>query len=166
VVSLLRTVIYLGLAWTAYRVVSGAPTSNARQQQHVTSGVLGWPGGVWWVGLAGVAVVAVGLVVGWYGISKDFERRLKRSQMSGRTRRVVVLTGQLGYAVKGLAYAIVGVLLVVAAVSYDPGRSTGLDGALRTLAAQPYGELLLLAVAVGFAVYGVFCGFQSRYRKV
>jgi hypothetical protein len=58
------------------------------------------------------------------------------------------------------------VLLVVAAVSFDPAKSTGLDGALRTLAAQRFGVVLLGVVALGFAVYGVFCFFQSRYRKV
>ena len=86
--------------------------------------------------------------------------------MRRRTQTAAVATGQVGYVVKGLAYAIVGVLLVVAAATFDPGRSTGLDGALRTLAAQPFGEVALLVVALGFAVFGVFCFFQSRYRKV
>jgi len=86
--------------------------------------------------------------------------------MRRRTLAAAVVAGQVGYAVKGLAYAIVGVLLVVAAATFDPGRSTGLDGALRTLAAQSFGELALLIVALGFALFGVFCVFQSRYRKV
>ena len=165
-VSFARTVIYLALAVTAYRVVSGAPTSNAAQQQKATAGLLGWPAGPWLVGLVGVIVTAVGLVVAAYGIRKEFEKRLKRSQMRRRTRSALVLAGQIGYAVKGLAYAIVGVLLVVAAVAYDPGRSTGLDGALRTLATRPFGELLLLTVALGLAVFGVYCFGQARYRKV
>ena len=75
-------------------------------------------------------------------------------------------TGQIGYAVKGAAYAIVGVLLVVAAATYSSHKSTGLDGALRTLAAQPFGVVLLLVVVLGFALFGVYCFFQSRYRKV
>jgi Domain of Unknown Function (DUF1206) len=166
VVSLLRTVVYAALAWTAYRVVSGAPASNVSQQQHATSGALGWPAGPWLVGLIGVAVAVTGLVIAGYGITKGFERRLTRSQMRRRTRTVAVATGQVGYAVKGLAYAIVGGLLVVAAATFDPGRSTGLDGALRTLAGQPFGETALLVVAFGFAVFGVFCFFQSRYRKI
>jgi len=136
------------------------------QQQKATAGLLGWPAGPWLVGLVGVIVTAVGLVVAAYGIRKEFEKRLKRSQMRRRTRSALVLAGQIGYAVKGLAYAIVGVLLVVAAVAYDPGRSTGLDGALRTLATRPFGELLLLTVALGLAVFGVYCFGQARYRKV
>ena len=166
VVSATRVVLYAGLAWTAYRVVSGAPTSNADQQQRATEGALGGTGGPWLVGLVGVMVIVVGLVIAGYGITKGFERRLMRSQMRHRTLTAAVVTGQVGYAVKGLAYAIVGVLLVVAAATFDPSQSTGLDGALRTLAAQPFGQLALLVVAFGFAVFGVYCFFQSRYRKV
>jgi hypothetical protein len=165
VVSLGRSVLYAALAWTAYRVVTGVPTSNAHQQQQATAGMLGRPGGPWLVGLAGLAVVAVGLVIVWYGGTRQFERRLRVAQMRAQTRRFAVRTGQIGYVVKGAAYAIVGVLLVVAAAT-SAHRSTGLDGALRTLAAQPFGTVLLLVVALGFALFGVYCFFQSRYRKV
>ena len=108
----------------------------------------------------------VGLVMAWYGLTKGFERRLKRSQMRRSTRTAVVVSGQVGYSVKGAAYAIVGVLLTIAAVTFDPARSAGLDGALRTLAAQSYGRVLLGIVAFGFAVHAVFCFFQARFRKV
>lgn len=165
-VSASRAVIYAAFAWTAYRTVAGAPTSNANQQQQATAGLLGTAVGPWLVGLVGVVVVGVGAVIAWYGATKGFERRLKRSQMRRSTRRVAVLTGQIGYVAKGLAYGIVGVLLVVAAAAFEPDRSTGLDGALRTLAGQPFGVLLLGLVAFGFATFGVYCFFQSRYRKV
>jgi hypothetical protein len=165
-VSASRTVIYAALAWTAYQVASGVPASNASQQQQATGGALGWPGGPWLVGLLGVGVVVTGLVIAGYGVTKGFERRLNKSRMRRRTRTAAVATGQIGYATKGLAYAIVGVLLVVAAVTFDPGKSTGLDGALRTVAAQPFGLVALLLVALGFAVFGVFCFFQARHRKV
>jgi hypothetical protein len=166
VVSAGRVVVYAALAWTAFKVVNGDGASNVEQQRHATSGLLGNTGGPWLVGVIGVLVTVVGLVIAGYGISKGFERRLKRGQMSGRALKAAVLTGQVGYAVKGAAYAVVGVLLVVAAASFDPKKSTGLDGALRTLSAQPFGYALLVVVAAGFAVFGVYCFFQSRYRKV
>ncbi|GAB3871622.1 DUF1206 domain-containing protein [Dactylosporangium cerinum] len=53
-----------------------------------------------------------------------------------------------------------------AAVTNDPGKSRGLDAALHTLVAQPYGKFLLLAVALGVAAFGVYCFFQAKYRKV
>jgi hypothetical protein len=63
-------------------------------------------------------------------------------------------------------YGTLGILVLIAAVQFDPGKSRGLDQALRTLAAQPAGDFLLIAVALGIAAYGVFCFFQARYRKI
>jgi signal transduction histidine kinase len=41
-----------------------------------------------------------------------------------------------------------------------------LDVALRTLAAQSYGAVLLAVVAAGLAAFGVFALFDARYRRV
>jgi hypothetical protein len=58
------------------------------------------------------------------------------------------------------------VLVVIAAIRFRPDESSGLDGALKALAAQPYGVLLLIVVALGLAAYGVFCFFDARYHRV
>jgi hypothetical protein len=95
-----------------------------------------------------------------------FEKRLMIAQMSRRARRTAVRLGQVGYIAKGIAFAIVGVLLFQAATSHNPARSRGLDAALRLLVAQPYGPFLLILIALGLAAFGVYCFFQARYRKV
>jgi hypothetical protein len=41
-----------------------------------------------------------------------------------------------------------------------------LDGALQSLAQQPYGPLLLGIVALGFVAYGIHMGVQARYRRI
>ena len=48
----------------------------------------------------------------------------------------------VGYAAVGIAYGIAGLLVVFAALRSDPNKATGLDTALRTLSAQPFGDLL------------------------
>jgi hypothetical protein len=164
--SACRTVIYAALAWTAYRVVAGTPTSNAEQAQQATAGIMAKPYGPFLVALAGLAVVALGIGLVVYGARKSFEKRLMLARMSRRARRVAVRLGQAGYIAKGVAFGIVGVLLVQAVASHNPAKSRGLDAALRALADQPYGTFLLILVALGFAAFGVYCFFQSRYRKV
>ena len=161
-----RVLVYSALAWTAYRTVSGVGTSSAAQQRAATAGALAHPAGRWLVAAAGVAIVALGVGMVVYGAKRKFEKRLKLSQLTGATRRVVVRSGQLGYLTKGFAYTIVGVLGVTAALKHDAAKSTGLDGALRELVAKPFGELLLAIVAAGFAAHGLYCFFQARYRKV
>jgi hypothetical protein len=56
--------------------------------------------------------------------------------------------------------------VVLAAMQALPEEASGLDPALRTLAAQPYGVVLLVAIALGLAAFGVFCAFDARYHRV
>jgi hypothetical protein len=166
VASLARAIIYAAFAYTAYQVVEGASPSNAGQQQSLTVDVLGKPWGHTAVAVAGVLVLAVGAGMIWYGWRKRFERRLLISRMSGRSRRTAVRLGRVGYLAKGIAFGIVGGLLLDAAVTDNPARSRGLDAALRLLVEQPFDAFLLILVAIGFAAFGVFCFFQSRYRRI
>jgi hypothetical protein len=166
VASAARTVIYAALAWTAYRVVAGTPTSNAEQAQNATAGVMAKPAGPLLVAVGGLAVIALGIGLIVYGARKKFEKRLMMARMSRRARQTAVRLGQAGYIAKGVAFGIVGVLLFQAATSHNPARSRGLDAALRLLVDQPYGPFLLILIAIGFAAFGVYCFFQARYRKV
>jgi hypothetical protein len=61
---------------------------------------------------------------------------------------------------------LVGILVVVAAVTYDPSKAQGLDGALRTLAQQPFGSWLLALVALGFVAFGCYGLAESRLRRM
>jgi H+/Cl- antiporter ClcA len=71
-----------------------------------------------------------------------------------------------GHAARAIVFGLIGAFLVKAAVGYEPDEAIGIDGALRKLAQQPYGEVLLGAVAVGLIAYGVYCLVQARYREV
>jgi len=164
--SLGRTILYTALAWTAYKVVAGVPASSAQQQQQATAGVMGKPFGQFLVAVVGLAVLALGVGLLVYGAKRQFERRLMMYRMSEATRRTARRLGQVGYIAKGIAFGIVGLLLFDAAVTHDPAKSRGLDAALRTVIAQPFGRWLLILVAIGFVAFGIYCFFQSRYRKV
>lgn len=166
VVSAGRMLVYAALAWTAFRVVAGSGESSAEQQQHTTESLLSHPAGRWLVGLAGVAVAGVGIGMAIYGLLRKFERNLRTRLMNEAAERTAVWLAMIGYAAKGVAFAIVGVLLLIAGVRSDSSRSRGLDEALRTLARQPFGHALLALVAVGFFAFGAYCIFQARYRKV
>jgi hypothetical protein len=86
--------------------------------------------------------------------------------MTAQMRRISRRLGVAGYTAKGLAYGIAGVLLLTAAIQYDPDKARGLDATLHTLAAQSYGPWLLALTAAGIAAYGLFAIVESRYRKV
>ena len=58
------------------------------------------------------------------------------------------------------------VFLVVAALRHNPQAAQGLDGALATLATQPFGPYVLGLVAAGLAAYGLFALVEARYRRM
>lgn len=131
-----------------------------------TAGALGLPGGQFLVGLVGVGVVIGAGVMARHGWKKSFTEDQDLAGASAHARRANERTGQIGYIAKGVAIGVLGVLVVSAAIRFDPNQANGLDSALKTLAAQPFGVILLSLVAVGIAAYGVFCFFDAKYHRV
>lgn len=68
--------------------------------------------------------------------------------------------GRLGLLAKGLLYAIVGLLAIQIPLGLG-GETTDRQGALRTVAQQPLGEVLLLAVAAGLVGYALWRFVQA-----
>jgi hypothetical protein len=159
-----KAAFYTYLAYKAATVRAGTAKSSGDQQQETTNTLLSSSGGRWWVGLIGLTVLAIGAGLVWYGLTKRFEKHMRMPV--GSTRTTIRSLGVVGYVAKGIAYGTLGLLVMLAAINYDPSRARGLDQALRTLAAQPSGDLILFGVALGIAAYGVFCFFQAKYRKV
>lgn len=158
-----KAVVFAVLAVLAARTaVSGSGGSGSGE---AAAGVLGWPGGQWLVGAVGVGIVVVAVVMGKHGWECTFTNDMNLP-LDARARQVAVRTGQVGSVAKAVVTALVGVLVVLAAVRFRPEEANGLDAALKTLAAQPLGTVLLVLVAVGLAAFGVFCVFDARYHRV
>jgi len=160
------TIIYVALAISAVSVALGSGSSSAQSQQQATSGVLAWPAGQVIVVGAGLIIIAIGIAGVIKGVRRAFAEEIDTSSMSPTIRKGVGLLGQVGYIAKGLALGVVGALLGYAALTFDQQKSQGLDGALQTILAQPFGIFLLTAVALGFAAFGLFAILQSRYRRM
>ena len=161
-----RAVAYAFFSYSAVKVLTAPNSTGSQDKQEAAGTLLSKPGGPVLVGAIGVGIVALSIGLVWYGLSRRFERHLRTGEMSRYTRRTMRTLGVVGYSAKSVAYGIVGVLVVTAAMQYDPSASRGLDAALRMLAHQPWGDWLLFVVAAGFAAYGVFVLAKSRYRKV
>jgi hypothetical protein len=164
IASVGKAVFYAYLAYKAIAVLQGTSASSGDQQQQQTSTMLDSTGGRWLVGLIGLGIIAVGVGIIWYGVTKRFEKHLRGGQPD--VRKTARTLGMVGYIAKGAVYGVLGLLVLIAAITFDPGKSRGLDEALRTLAEQPAGDVLLIGVALGIAAYGVFCLFQAKYRKI
>jgi hypothetical protein len=163
--SLVKAVVYAALAVLAIRFAAGSGQSSSQSQQETTAGVFSWPGGQFLVGAAGLVLIGVGA---WHvrkGFNKHFMKQIDTSEASPSALRLVTRLGQIGFPGKGVALAGVGVLLIWAAVTFDPSKARGLDGALRAILDLPFGQILLTLVAIGIAAFGAFCFVRARYPE-
>jgi uncharacterized protein DUF1206 len=141
----------------------GSSSGNAR---HSTAGVLGWTGGTWIVGIAGVVLCGVAIYQAYRGISKDFLKDSKTEEMSHGMREWVEWIGTFGHLARATVFGLAGVFLIKAAVEYNPNKAIGVDGALAKLANQSYGHLLLGIAAAGLIAFGAYSLSDARYRRI
>lgn len=159
-----KAVAYLAIAFTALRFALGSGTSSSGQTQSFTATLLQAPGGVVLVVLVGLGVAAVGAYFVYSGATERFTREIRVP--SGTAGRTAVRLGRIGYIAKGVALVVVGLLFVWAALTADPSRATGLDGALHAIVSLPFGVALLVLVGLGFIAYGAYCFVRAKNAKL
>ena len=166
--ALARVVVYGVIAYGVlkYALGEGSPQSSDTQSVDLTATLLRHPGGQALVVVIGLAFIVAGLVLAYKGWRKHFRRDLELGQMRAGTRRVVEWLGEFGSIARGIVFLIVGIFLMVAAVDARPQQAKGLDSSLRTLAAAPLGPWLLLLVAIGLIMFGLFSCCQARWERL
>jgi hypothetical protein len=163
--AIVKAVIYISLAVLAIRFATGGGQSSSQQQQQQTAGVFAWPAGRWLVGAIGLILIGVGAYHVYKGVTKRFLKEIDTTDCSPGALKLVTRLGQVGFPGKGIALAVVGALLAYAALTFDPSKAQGLDGALRTILELPLGTILLTLVAVGIAAFGAYCLVRARYPE-
>ncbi|MEV7095014.1 DUF1206 domain-containing protein [Amycolatopsis sp. NPDC051045] len=161
-VSGIEVVLYGLVAYSAAKTAAG----GSGKAGSIVAAALGEPWGAGAVVFAGGVVIAVSAFLAYRGVGRKFVHDLDFGGASPGVRSLTERLGQVGWCAVALAYGTVGTMFVLAALRYDPGKAAGLDPALKTLAVQPYGPFLLLALAAGLAVFGVFALLEARFRRV
>ena len=159
--------LYAGLSASAFRLASGdGGGDRGDAMQGWTARLMSHDFGEWIVAGAGIAVIAYGARQAYRGCTLKFREKLKTSEMSAAERKWATRLGAIGYLSRAVVFAIVGVFLIVAVMHSDPHEARGLDGALATLARQPWGPALLGIVAAGLTAYGIYMFVEARYRRM
>lgn len=129
----------------------------------ITRTVFEMPGGAWLVAAVGLFLAGVAV----YQVNKATDGALgsELGELGLDEQRLARWLGRVGYIGRALAYGLVGLFVVHAAVTHDPNAGEGLDGALQQARQSSWGPWLLLAVAVGFAAFGAFRIVEARYSR-
>ncbi|MFI6572386.1 DUF1206 domain-containing protein [Nocardia fluminea] len=154
-------VVYFSLAVSAFGFARGAGESSSEQSVGITATMMRSSAGTIALVAAGLIIIAIGGYHVYKGATQSF-----LEDLHGSTSKLVRRLGTVGYIAKGLAVAAIGLLVILAVGRSDPSEATGLDGAFKTLGAQPFGAVLLFAAGLGIITYGFYSFAMARYTKM
>jgi hypothetical protein len=164
--SLFRAVLYTWFAISAVMLLAGSSGSGSdKTSKEWTARFMEQPFGRYLVIGVGVGFIGAAIGLVWRGITTKFDEKLKLGEMSSGMQSAVKKLGLVGNVARGVVFGIVGVFLIVAAVTFDPKKARGLDGSLRTLADNGWGQVVLWSVALGLVAYGLYSFAEARYRR-
>jgi Domain of Unknown Function (DUF1206) len=167
-IALLKVAIYGFLGYTTLRFAlgAGAPKSNNKQSVDLTATVMRHPGGQIVVVIAGLVLVGVGIYLAYSAWKREFLKELRFGQTKPAVRRVVERLGVIGGIARGVVFAAAGVFFVIAGLHDKPQQAKGIDSTLRTFAHTPLGPWLLVVIAAGLVIFGVYSCCEARWRQV
>lgn len=157
---------YAGLALSAVQIIVGSGGNNSSWRQDWTARLLAQPFGQWLVGIVGTLVIGVGLSYVYRAYTAKFRERFKLAEMSNAQVKWATRVGRFGIAARGIAFGVIGLLLIQAAFQSDPDEAQGLGGALQALAEEPLGQWILGVVAVGLVAYAIYMLITARYLRI
>ncbi|GAA1842714.1 DUF1206 domain-containing protein [Microbacterium koreense] len=159
-----RAVVYGALGGLAASVALGARSQSGDSAESVSRELLSTPGGPFILGAVGVGIFGAGVGFVVIGVGRRFRKNLMLPSPPVGT--AVVAIGAVGYVAKGIALAVVGILLIIAAVQIDPETAGGLDAAVASLLGLPYGPWIAGGIGCGLLAYGIYCFFRARYARL
>jgi hypothetical protein len=160
------SIAYAAFCLLAISVLRGTDSSSSAQTKKTTADILDWPAGRELVGAVGLLFIGIGIFQAYLGLSKKFLEYSKTGQMTRSVLRVFTIIGEVGLVARGVAFALIGIFTLKAAMDYTPKDAVGIDGALAKLTHHTYGTTALYIVAAGLIAFGVYSIADARYRKI
>jgi hypothetical protein len=154
-------VVYFAFAFSAFGFARGSGKSSSGQSAGITARMMQTTAGTIALIAGALIIIAIGGYHIYKGVSQNFLEDLE-----GTTSDLVRRLGTVGYIAKGLAIAAIGLLVILAVSQSEPDKAAGLDGAFKTLGAQPYGAALLITAGLGIITYGLYSFAMARYTKM
>lgn len=158
---LLLAVVMFGVVFNLNMLFGDSSSGNGSQSW------VGWlmsqPAGRWAVAGVGVVVIGAGVAHLVKAYRKQYDRFLQiPPDKKGWTGPVC----RMGLYARGIAFLIIGYLLVLAGWNVNPEEARGLEGALEWLRAHSYGKYLLGAMGLGLLAFAGYSALQAGFRSI
>ncbi|HUZ86255.1 MAG TPA: DUF1206 domain-containing protein [Candidatus Baltobacterales bacterium] len=159
-------VSYGAIALFGLGVLSGSGGAAGDSTQKYATTLLSHPFG-------GVLTIVVGLVSFGIGVGQfveaykaTFAADLKGAEMSESLRKIAIALGRFGMAARGVTFLIIGWFLVQAGFNHNAAQAHGFGGAFLFLLSQPFGQVLVGVVSIGFIALGLHSFACARWVRL
>ncbi|NUR08239.1 MAG: DUF1206 domain-containing protein [Nocardioidaceae bacterium] len=156
-----RVVAYGYFAVASAKFAAQGTNASRRSPESTTERVLNAPAGAALLVAVGVVMVAIGIGLAGFGVAKGFVDQLDSTARNADRRVPIVVLGQVGYVVKGLAFVVIGVLLGIIAVTRDADKAGGLDQSLYEVLGHSAGSIAVVVVGLGIGCFGLYLFARS-----
>ncbi|GAB3194994.1 DUF1206 domain-containing protein [Nocardioides hungaricus] len=157
-----KAIVYAVIGVSGVKVAIGAGSSG-KGEEAWTAQLMDLPGGQLLVGLVALGIVGYGGYEVYRAWTDKYAEELDHEGRSGATGTAYLWFGKVGCAARGVAFAIIGGLFGYAAITHDAQKSGGLDQALFEVLDMPFGSVLLCAIGLGLACFGLFTLARARH---
>lgn len=162
--ALAKAPLYAALSAITARVLVGG--GGGEGTTSLTARLMSLPGGRWLTGTAGVVLLGLGVVLALRAVLRKHREKLDLPAVPSGLRRPVLAVGTVGLVGRGAAVALLGGLVIRAAVRFDPAQAKGLDAVVQTVAGQPYGQALLVSAGTGMLAFALWSFGEAAWADL
>ena len=160
-------VSYGAIAFFALKLLIGTGSAAAGDTtQKTAASLLAHPFGGYLTILAGLIALGIGIGQFVEAYRATFQNDLKGAEMTRGQRSIVVWLGRYGMAARGVTFLVIGYFLIQAGLYKSATLAHGFGGAFLFLLSQPYGNLVLAIVALGFVALGIHSIACARWMRL
>lgn len=154
---------HVGFAYYAVRLALGKHAGSGNAADAWSVWLLHKPAGQALLGLVALGLVAAAIEQFRHAWTCCFVDDLESATPAPRWVRWI---GRLGYAARGVVFAIAAWMLLQAAWHAHGTEAGGMRDAFERLRQTEHGPILLALVAIGFCLFGLFCAIQARFQRL
>ena len=140
----------LGLS-VAGAAMGGGSGGNGGGTESATQQLMSMPFGIWLVGIAGAATIGAGGYYVYKGVAEKYKEHIRVTPTARKLDPVM----KFGCIAEGAVIGIIGLSIVIAALTADPNQAGGVGEALAQVRSVAYGRILLAIVGLGLVAFAV-----------
>jgi len=154
---------YTGVAYTAVNLSFGLGEYDDTIED-LANELFEQPLGEWLIFIGGIAIATIGIFYVYGAYTGSYISEFDSSDIDYRLEKWTIRIGKVGVAARGMAFILMGIFFVQAAMIGRSELAGGLQNVFRILATRPFGWLWLSLIGAGLISYGLYMLVATRYR--